>query len=219
MSDVPEERRRFQRLDLPAPIPGLFDGTAVRIADIGLVGVLIEHEGPLEVDRTGTLSLSWEGHELSFECRVVHHTAPPGAPTFHSGLEIVAAHGNSDALLRMLIAASVARIVAAQEANAFGAREMNWLDNDRTLTAVGSARKASLSGFITWRFVDGAWKKAASLLPDQPKDGFTVPAWEEEEQIAHLCRSYEEANEEGRQFLRILAELSISEARGIPPRR
>ncbi len=218
MSDVPEERRRFQRLDLPAPIPGHFDGAAVRIADIGLVGVLIEHEGPLEVDRTGTLSLSWDGHELSFECRVIH-TTPAGARTCHSGLEIVAAHGESDATLRMLIAASVARIVAAQEANAFGAREMNWLDSDRTLTAVGSARKASLSGFITWRFVDGAWKKAASLLPDQPKDGFTVPAWEEEEQIEHLRRSYEAANEEGRQFLRILAELSTSEARGIPPRR
>jgi hypothetical protein len=217
MSDIPEERRRFQRLDLPAPIPALFDGAVVRVVDLGLVGVMIQHEGPLEADRTGVLSLEWEGHQLAFDCRVVRTEAVGGE--HQSGLEIVAAHDQSDATLRMLIAASVARIVAAQEANAFGNRDLNWIDSDRTLTAVGSARRASLSGFITWRLIDGAWKRAASLLPDQPRDGFTVPAWEEDEQIENLRRSYEAADEEGRQFLRILAELSISEARGIPPRR
>lgn len=218
MSDVPEERRRFHRLDLPAPIAGRFDGAEVRLADVGLVGILILHEGPLEPERTGTLSFEWERHHLSFECRVVH-CSPASGGGYHSGLEVVAAHGESDASLRKLIAESVARIVAAQEANAFGNRELNWIDSDRTLTAVGSARKASMTGFVTWRLVDGAWKKSASLLPDQPKDGFTVPAWEEEEQIERLRRSYEDADEDGRKFLRILAELSISEARGIPPRR
>jgi hypothetical protein len=43
--------------------------------------------------------------------------------------------------------------------------------------------------------------------------------WEEDEQVAQLRRAFEEADEEGRNFLRMLAELSISEARGIPPRR
>ncbi len=217
MSDVPEERRRFQRLDLPAPIGGLFDGVAVRIADVGLVGILILHEGPLEPGRTGILSFAWQGHDLAFECRVVHSSRSIDA--YHSGLEVVAALGDSDMALRKLIAESVARIVAAQEANAFGNRELNWIDSDRTLTAVGSARKASMSGFTTWRLVDGRWKKAASLLPDQPKDGFTVPAWEEEEQIENLRRSYESADEDGRKFLRVLAELSISEAQGVPRRK
>ena len=72
---------------------------------------------------------------------------------------------------------------------------------------------------MTWRLVEGTWKKASALLPDQPRDGFTVPAWEEDEQVERLRRSYQEADAEGRQFLRMLAELSISEARGIPPRR
>lgn len=218
MSDHPEERRRFHRLDLPEPIPGLFDGAAIRILDVGLVGVLIEHERALEVDRAGALSFQWESHHLTFDCRVVRSEAM--SPSLHhSGLEIVAARDESDATLRMLIAASVARIVAAQEANAFGDRGMNWLDADRTLTAVGSARRAGQTGFVTWRLIEGAWKRSASLLPDQPKDGFTVPSWEEDEQIERLRRSYEDADADGRQFLRMLAELSISEARGIPPRR
>lgn len=218
MSDHPEERRRFHRLDLPEPIPGLFDGAAIRILDVGLVGVLIEHERALEVDRASALSFQWESHHLTFDCRVVHSEAM--SPSLHhSGLEIVAARDESDATLRMLIAASVARIVAAQEANAFGDRGMNWLDADRTLTAVGSARRAGQTGFVTWRLIEGAWKRSASLLPDQPKDGFTVPSWEEDEQIERLRRSYEDADAEGRQFLRMLAELSVSEARGIPPRR
>jgi hypothetical protein len=218
MSDYPEERRRFQRLDLPAPIWGVFDGAAVRIVDVGLVGALIEHEGPLETERTGVLAFTWEDHELTFDCRVVRTGAESGS-LYHSGLEIVAARDDSDARLRTLIAASVARIVAAQEANAFGDRQLNWIDSDRTLTAVGSARRASLTGYVTWRLIEGVWKKSAALLPDQPKDGFTVPAWEEDEQVERLRRSYEEADAEGRQFLRMLAELSTSEARGIPPRR
>lgn len=218
MTDFPEERRRFQRLDLPAPVPGMFDGVAVRVVDISLVGALIQHEGPLEAERTGVLSFHWDSYDLAFDCRVAH-TAGPDDPLPRSGLEIVTAHDESDSKLRMLIAASVARLVAAQEANAFGDREHNWLDSDRTLTAVGSARRASLTGFVTWRLVNGTWKKASALLPDQPRDGFTVPAWEEDEQVERLRRSYEEADADGRQFLRMLAELSISEARGIPPRR
>lgn len=219
MTDFPEERRRFQRLDLPAPVPGLFDGVAVQIVDISLVGALVQHEGPLEEERTGVLTFHWESHDLAFDCRVAHTGADAGGALHQSGLEIVTAHDESDGKLRMLIAASVARLVAAQEANAFGDREHNWLDSDRTLTAVGSARRLSLTGFVSWRLVDGKWKKASALLPDQPKDGFTVPAWEEDEQVERLRRSYEEADAEGRQFLRMLAELSISEARGIPRRR
>ena len=218
MTEFPEERRRFQRLDLPAPVPGLFDGVAVRVVDISLVGALVQHEGPLEAERTGVLTFHWDSHDLAFDCRVAHTSGAEGGP-HQSGLEIVTAHDESDAKLRMAIAASVARLVAAQEANAFGDREHNWLDSDRTLTAVGSARRASLTGFVTWRLVEGTWKKASALLPDQPRDGFTVPAWEEDEQVERLRRSYQEADAEGRQFLRMLAELSISEARGIPPRR
>ncbi|MFN2442424.1 MAG: hypothetical protein ABR517_07050 [Thermoanaerobaculia bacterium] len=220
MSEVHDERRRFHRLDLAHPLEAEFDGRPVRLYEIGLVGAFIDHQVPLEQGLTGILSFSWGEETLRFECRVVHSRgeAPEGA-SFSSGLDVTAALGESASRLRKMIAEHVARVVAAQEANAFGMRDLNRIDGDATLTALGSARRSTQTGFISYRYVSGSWKKVPSLLPDQPPDGFTVAAWEEDEQLASLRKAYEDADEEGRDFLRMLAELSISEATGIPPRK
>jgi hypothetical protein len=220
VSDEYDERRRFHRLDLAHPLEAEFDGLEVGLHEIGLVGAFIDHDVPLEPGRVGILSFAWGDDQLRFECRVVHSggEAPEGA-RFSSGLDVRAALGESASKLRKMIAEHVSRVVAAQEANAFGMRELNRIDGDATLTALGSARRTAQTGFITYRLVSGTWKRVPSLLPDQPPDGFTVAAWEEDEQLESLRRAYEQADEEGRNFLRMLAELSISEATGIPPRR
>lgn len=220
MSEGYDERRRFHRLDLAHPLEAEFDGLGVRLHEIGLVGAFIDHHGPLEPGRIGILTFAWGNDRLQFECRVVHSRgeAPEGA-RFSSGLDVQAALGESAVLLRKMIAEHVARVVAAQEANAFGLRDLNRIDGDATLTALGSARRTAQSGFTSYRLISGSWKKVPSLLPDQPPDGFTVAAWEEDEQLESLRRAFEQADDEGRNFLRMLAELSISEATGIPPRR
>lgn len=215
-----EERRRFQRLDLAHPIPAEFDGRPVRLYEIGLVGAFIDHDFSLKAGDAGVLSLSWGEERLRFECRVVHTRDKGDEGSHHSsGLEVTAALGDSATHLRRMIAEHVARVVAAQEANAFGMRDLNKIDGDKTLTALGSARRATQAGFLSYRLIDGKWKKVPSLLPDQPPDGFTVAAWEEEAQLDRLRKAYEEADAEGRNFLRMLAELSISEANGVPPRK
>ncbi|MCA1732178.1 MAG: hypothetical protein LC732_01085 [Acidobacteria bacterium] len=220
MNEGYDERRRFHRLDLAHPLEAEFDGLTVRLHEIGLVGAFIDHHAPLEPDRIGILSFAWGNDRLQFECRVVHSRAEaPEGGRFSSGLDVRAALGESAAMLRRMIAEHVARVVAAQEANAFGLRDLNRIDGDATLTALGSARRTAQTGFINYRLISGAWKKVPSLLPDQPADGFTVAAWEEDEQLDSLRKAYEQADEEGRSFLRMLAELSISEATGIPPRR
>ena len=45
--------------------------------------------------------------------------------------------------------------------------------------------------------------------PQQPTDGFTVAAYEDEEELETLCRTYEQADEEGRSLIRLVAELSV----------
>lgn len=219
MGEQTDERRRFQRLELAVPIPAKFGGIDVRLLEVGLVGAYIEHDDDFEIGRAGVLRFSWQSELLSFECRVARKQAGADSSHSYAGLEVIASLGNSDRLLRRLIAEHAARVIAAQEANAFGNRDENRIDGDHTLTALGSARRVRESGFISWRFRNGAWKKTAALLPDQPADGFTVAAWEEDEQLEHLRKAYETADDEGRRFLRMLAELSIGEAKGIPPKK
>jgi hypothetical protein len=218
VSEGYDERRRFHRLDLAQPLDAEFDGLQVRLFEIGLVGAFIDHDVPLEPGRIGILSFAWGDDQLRFECRVVHSRGE-SPERFSSGLDVSAALGESASKLRKMIAEHVSRVVAAQEANAFGMRELNRIDGDATLTALGSARRTARTGFISYRLIAGTWKKVPSLLPDQPPDGFTVAAWEEDQQLDSLRMAYEQADEEGRNFLRMLAELSISEATGIPPRR
>ena len=79
--------------------------------------------------------------------------------------------------------------------------------------------KGKQAGFVTYYMEEGAWRKARSLLPDQPDAGFTVAVGEDEEEMALLCQSYEDADSEGMRLIKMFAELSVSEALGVPPRQ
>ena len=46
--------------------------------------------------------------------------------------------------------------------------------------------------------------------PLQPEDGFTVASWEDEAELETLCRTYETSDDEGRQLIRLVAELSVN---------
>jgi hypothetical protein len=68
-------------------------------------------------------------------------------------------------------------------------------------------------GFITYRLEDAQWTRTASNSSLQPPDGFTVGDFEEPDEIETLCRTYEEADEEGRNLIRLVAELSVGRER------
>jgi hypothetical protein len=50
-------------------------------------------------------------------------------------------------------------------------------------------------------------------------NGFTISAEEDPEHIAILCETYLSTDAEGRKLIKIMSELSISKAEGIPTRR
>ena len=118
--------------------------------------------------------------------------------------------------LRQMLADHVNRILRAQQANAMGNRDANVIDGDSTITSLGAARRAAASGFSVFRLGPEGWTKRPALLPDQPPDGFTVFAYEDDEHLAGLCRAYEQADDQGRKLIRLMAELSINETKGFP---
>jgi hypothetical protein len=50
-------------------------------------------------------------------------------------------------------------------------------------------------------------------------NGFTISADEPAEHVALLCETYESSDAESRKLIKVMAELSISKAEGIPTRR
>ncbi|HJW94625.1 MAG TPA: PilZ domain-containing protein [Thermoanaerobaculia bacterium] len=196
--DAHDERRAYQRLNLMRPLDGWFGDYAVRLLDVSASGALVDLEEPLEEHARALLRFFWNGEEVEVTAEVAR------ADEKRLGLKFV----EENETLRRLIATSVTEILAAQQANADGHREANVI-GDGTLTSA-SEHFGDARTFTVWMYADGRWKHRRSLLPDQPADGFTIAANEPEEQVAMLCRTYENGDEEARRLTRLLAELSVT---------
>ena len=64
--------------------------------------------------------------------------------------------------------------------------------------------------------VNADWKVTSTTRPEQPLTGFTVSAEVAPHYVDMLCKTYEATDDEGRRLTRILAELSINKAEGVP---
>ena len=205
---VVDDRRHFQRLKLPKPILAQIDGQSALLLDVGVGGAFVEHYGKAESGTRFRLAFRWHGDEVEFLCevarsRVVRPSADSAAVVSHSGVRFVQAFGESDELLQEMMATFIGRVLAAQRANASGDRT-----DETLLGSMGDARRTRSRGFVSYRFRNGVWSRDATQSPTQPSDGFTVAAFEEEEEIETLCRTYETADEEARGLIRLVAELS-----------
>lgn len=211
-----DDRRTFQRLKLTKPILAMFAGSDALVLDIGVTGALIEHLGALTPGDTANLSFRWQGNEIEFVCEVVRSVVtrqpgPDGQGTVsHSGVRFAKAIGTSNARLQDLMATFVGRVLAAQKANAAGEARGAA---PTILEQLGGARRSRSRGFISYRLKGDSWWRIPTSSPAQPEDGFTVAAHEDEEEIEALCRTYAASNPEGRDLIRLVAELSAMGAK------
>ena len=208
---VTNDRREFQRLRLAKPILALMTRQNALILDIGVGGAYIEHYGAVASGSRFDLVFRWQGEDVDFVCEVarseVVRTGGDGVSVVsHTGLRFVQARGESETRLNDMMATFVGRVLAAQRANATA---MPTDHDNFVLAQLGGARRARTKGYVLYRFHDGKWTRTSSDSPKQPVDGFTVAAYEDEEEVATLCTTYETADDEGRRLIRLVAELSI----------
>jgi len=197
---VQEERREYQRLNLTQPADGWLGDFSIRLLDVSAVGALIETDDEIEIDARALLRFWWRGEEIEITSDVIRTNDG------RIGLRFV----EDSPQLRRLIAESATELLRAQEANATGDRERNIV-GDATLTAASSRAART---YVIWTLsADGAWAHHASLVADQPADGFTVSSAETSDQVAMLCSTYESGDDEARRLIRLLAELSVAESR------
>lgn len=210
---VANDRREFQRLRLAKPILALMDGQNALILDIGIGGAFVEHYGSLPRGARCNLLFRWMGEEVEYVCQVkrsdVVRAGGDGINIVsHSGVRFVEPVGDSAILLNEMMATFVGRVLAAQRANAIGRPEAETL----SLSQIGGARRARSRGYVTFHYYNGVWRREVTSSGKQPDDGFTVAAFEDDEELETLCRTYESADTEGRRLIRLLAQLSAHNA-------
>jgi hypothetical protein len=201
---VEPERREYQRLALTKPLAGRFIKMKIRLLDVSATGALIEADTEIPSGKLGTLTFTWRKHKVKIKAEAVRTMSD------QAGLKFTE---DSDQL-RELIAESATEVLRAQEANMDGDRVRNIISGDETLTSASAGLRAA--GYVTWTLQPEGWKRRKSLLPDQPENGFTLAASEPEDQVALLCKTYENGNEEQRRLTRLLAELSVATVRPNP---
>lgn len=211
MSD--HERREFQRLKLAKPLLASLDGHSALILDVGLTGAFLEHRGRAVPGLKVRVAFKFQGAEIAYRATVVRSAiirdeAEEG-PVSQSAVKFTEPSGDSEERLREMMAAFVAQLLDAHRANATAG-------DTRTasiLTQLGEARRArSRGGLVTYRWDGTSWTHATTNSAKQPLDGFTVAAYEDEEELSTLCEAYEAADEEGRRLIRLVAELSVRSA-------
>lgn len=208
------DRREFQRLRLAKPILALLDGENALILDIGVGGVYIEHYGTTEPGRPFRLVFRWKAEDVEFLCEVRRSAVVRGSgetAVSHTGARFVDGVGDSESKLNDMMSSFVGRMLAAQKMNASGDSAG---EADATLLQLGAARRARTRGFLMFRYVNGLWSRETTDSSQQPPNGFTVAAFEDEEELETLCQTWETADEEGRRLIRLVAELSVRGARG-----
>lgn len=215
MLDRENDRRRFGRIKLDAPLAAIFAGTPVRVIEISVTGFRVAHEGRLEPGHRGELTIEWEGSRFSFHASLVRTTLWRLARNlgerslYHSGLRIVEAVGSAEKTLRELVAERIIRALEEQKANARGIPPL----------AAYMYQPGKGEIFRRCELIDGQWRKSETIRTSQPPNGFTISAEVDPQHVELLCQTWERTTAEGRRLTQLLAELSISSGEGVPTRR
>jgi hypothetical protein len=214
-SERPEDRRRFHRVHLDSPLPAYLRDVPVQLLDLSLNGARVVSDARFSPGSEHDLIFDWNEHSARLTSEVVRCTlfsfakAPGEKSLYQSGLRFKETVGDSDRVLRELIASYVIRALEEQKANARGLPPLGPY-----AFVVGKGDR-----YRRCELVDGKWRRTDTTRADQPSNGFTISADISPYYIDLLCETYQRADDEGKKLTQTLAQLSISKGEGIPTRR
>ena len=210
-----EVKRQFERVHFEHPIPGTLTGHPIGVIDLAIGGARLLGTFKVVPASPQELRLEWEGKSILLKCTVTRctlqnfATGADAKSTYEIGVRIVQTVGDSDRVIRELIAYYVMKALDEQRANWEGCPPIGPYVH----------LEGKSGRYRRCEFLNGAWKVSASPRPEQPLNGFTVSAEVSPHYLDLLCETYEKTDDEGRRLTRILAELSINKAEGVPTRR
>ena len=215
MIDRPFDRRRYGRVHLSPPLRGEIDGLFCAIAEVSLDGLRMLHDQTLKPAPQHQIRFPWNQFTIRLRGEVIRTTIkklakrPGETSLYESGIRIAEAVGESEALLRELIADYVIRCLNEQIANARGVPPL----------AAYSYQSGKGERFRRCEMLNSGWRKVETTDPSQPANGFTISADLSPHDVDILCKTWEICDDEGRRLTQVLAQLSTSKKEGIPTRR
>lgn len=209
------ERRQYGRITFEQPLQGWVGETPVEVLEASVTGFRVIHGARFPPGEARQIRIQGGAREMRFSCQVIRSMLFQLAQNageksvYQSGIRIEAALGDSETVLRDLIADHVIRALEEQKAN--------WRGIPPALDYKYQVGKSDRFRRCEW--IEGRWRRSDSVTSEQPHTGFTVSADLHPSQVDLLCKTFEGSNDEGRRLTRILAELSIKKTEGTPIRK
>jgi hypothetical protein len=196
-------------LRIAHPISAHLAGSPVTILDLRPGFALLEHLQRYPASARKLLAFQWQDADIAVETEYYRLNeefwdGDVKGFVYESELRLVDA-----GQLETLIAAYDRRIAGARVANREGEFDKNIVENGAILSDLGGGRREAVPGYISFRYRNHFWEEVHTNSPEQPPDGFTVPAYETPEKLRLLCLAYEETDDQGRKMLREFAALSV----------
>lgn len=201
----PNDRRVFQRLNLPEPLPATFAGAPAEILEIGLGGVLLAHRDAIQVGTMETLTFAGRQGKIEIDAELVRRSQAPflgrneEVVTNHSGLRVEKVRPSLEIFRAFLV---------EQIGNALLAQTPHALQIHMPVKSGMGAGSSSWDSLVAHRLIMGTWESSRTKVVGQPPDGFTL--LETSSDVAPVLRAvYEAVDGEGQRLVRMLGELDI----------
>jgi len=209
------EKRQYGRITLEEPLQGWIGEIAVDVLEASVTGFRVIHGARFPPGEARQIRVLWGSREMRFSCQIARSMLFQLAKNageksvYQSGVRLEEAFGDSESVLRDLIADRVIRALEEQKAN--------W----RGIPPAGNYTYQVGKGdrYRRCELIEGRWRRSDATSSEQPVTGFTVSAELHPVQVDLLCKTFEASGEEGRRLTRILAELSIRKTEGTPIRK
>lgn len=234
------ERRKKKRIALTRGVMARYGTLDVIMIDISESGARIEHFTQLNVGRKSRFRFDWQQTGMELEAAVVsckiHRLAheDEGTTVFQSGLFFTDYVGDTASRIHEMVNMLVARSLAEQVANARGIGPV--IERNMPVFRSGVVAMSGLEpagddknrripksqivvdrGYVRCTLTNrDSWTKKWTRSPEQPDDGFTVPATESADHIDELCETYVSADSDGRKLIQLLARLSVEKYEETP---
>jgi hypothetical protein len=232
--------RQVERIRLGIPILAKANGVEVVLVDFSLRGCGIESHVPFKSSSPLGISFEWSDQQVNLRGEVVRckFSHASEGKIYNTGV-VFEYDGESATLLSEIVARQLERALEEQKANARG--ELAEILEHMPIFAIGGTLAASprqlaqayegrnallpwtriarQRGYVRYTFENGRWRKTRTTDPEQPPEGFTVWAYEDEENLDKLSRVYQTAEQDTQTLIRLCAELSLQVDDTLPPQR
>ncbi len=236
-------KRKVERIRLAFPLLARIGTMDAVVLDVSLHGCRLEHATPLRVGSKVRLMFRWEDEEVEATCRVVRcnldtfSVGTNGLTVYHSGVEFEETGLNAIPIIRKLIGMQIMRALDEQRSNARGdiptymkhmaifsegmltANQSEVAEIYEGHTSIPQVRIARERGYVSYSLEANRWKILRTREASQPPEGFTVWAYEDQEELTLLCKAYEKGDEAFRTLIRLCAEVSTVVDDSIPPQK